>query len=362
MIKKTERFRVWLKFTYYFLYSIRNRRPWSLSPLTWIRLYYRGFLPNKLNLFGLDKAKNWKPYLNDRQELLTQYIDGEYGIVINDKLLSTMVLRGSARIPQTWAVIKNGKISTPVSRKTDTLQSILREKGKAILKPTDCCGGKGVVLLEYRDGVYLRNRQAADKTELESMVSESGTFLLTEFINQGDYASALYPDTVNTVRMITMLDPETRKPFIAGATQRIGTSQSFPVDNISSGGLGCVVDLRTGRLEKASRVFMEIPLRWIERHPESGIEFEKQVIPQWEEICAEIISLAQSLPMIPYIAWDVAILNDGISIIETNSWSDLNMYQTMKPLPEDPVIRRFFEHHGVIRKRPPHFNAGKENE
>lgn len=356
MKRITVLFRVWIKFTWYFLHSMRRRKPWSLPPQTWILLYCRGFLPNKISMYRFWE-NNWKLYINDRQVLLSSHINGDYGIIIDDKFLSSLVMRSIARIPRTWAVIRDRKVSVPESGGNNDLKSLLRERGKIILKPTDKCGGKEVVLLEFRDGIYLRNNKVTDADQLAASLPESGDFILTEYIQQGEFAASLYPDTVNTIRMLTMLDPDSQIPFIACATQRVGTSDSYPVDNVSSGGLACSIDIRTGRIRKASRVFMREPFRWIERHPDTGLQFEGQVIPGWKKICRETIQLAKLFPLIPYIAWDIALLDDGICIIETNSWSDLSAFQLVQPLTADPAIRRFFEHHRVIGKNITSFHA-----
>lgn len=343
--------KIWIKFTWYFLHAIKNRKPWSLSPHTWIRLYCRGFLPNKLEIYRFNE-NNWKYFISDRQTFLTSSINGDYGIIFDNKLLSSLVLRNVAPVPDTFAVIWDRNVSVAKTGKNHDLKSLVRESGKAILKPTDKNGGKGINLLEFKNGVYLRNSKVIDGEQLDTLLPESGEFLLTEYIQQGKWAANLYPDTVNTVRIVTMLDPDSRIPFIAGATQRVGTSDSFPVDNTSSGGLACLIDLQSGCLQKASRLYMERPFRWIERHPDNGKRLEGQFIPRWKEICLEIIQLAHLFPMIPYIAWDIALLECGICIIETNSWADLTVYQVERPLAADPKVRRFFEHHQIIKKNP----------
>ena len=346
MERKFLLFRIWIKFTWHFLYSMRIRGPWSLSPHTWILLFRRGFLPNKLDLYDFQK-NNWKSYINDRQLLLTAHINGNNGIVIDDKLLSMLVMRSITSIPRTFAVIHNGNIFLPGSMEAGSLKSLLMKEGRAILKPTDKNGGKEIILLEFRKGVCLKNNKPADMDKLEKSLSKSATYILTEYVQQGEYASSLFPGTVNTIRILTMRDPDSGTPFIACAVQRVGTSKSFPVDNVSSGGLACGIDLRSGRLGKTSRVFMDKPFRWIECHPDTGINFEGLSIPRWKEICTEVEGLARHLPMIPYIAWDIALLDDGIRVIETNSWSDLSVFQLEKPLTEDPKVRRFFEHHQI---------------
>ncbi len=340
-----KRLKIWTEFTYYFLHSIRIRRPWCFSPLTWIKLYLRGFLPLQFDLYNLREKRDWRIHLNQRQILATRYIDGIYGELLDNKLLSSYLLEGMASIPRILAVILDNQIYLPGQGRTKDLKSIIRDNGRVILKPVDKNGGKGIYLLEYSDGVYLKNRQVIAEQECKDLISPGGQFLLSEYVQQGSYARSLYPDTVNTIRVITMLDPDLSRPFIAGAVQRAGTSNSFPVDNVSSGGLACRIDIVSGRLGKASRIFMDRNLNWIEEHPESGVRFEEMVIPGWDEICAQVIELSAHLPLTPYIAWDIALLDDGICVIESNSWSDLMAYEIEEPLKK---IRKYSGSSNII--------------
>jgi hypothetical protein len=349
-------FRIWMKFTWYFLHSMRIRRPWSLPPHTWIILFSRGFLPNKLELYKFQKY-SWKSFINDRQLLMTAHINGACGIAIDDKLLSMLLLRNIAPVPRTWAVIRNGKFSAIEPGYAPDPASLVQKMNKVVLKPTSNNGGKGVFILESRDGVYFRNNLAADEDQLLSLFSEPGEFIVTDYIRQGKFAASLYPDTVNTIRLLTMLDPDSGTPFIACAVQRIGTSESFPVDNVSSGGLSSPIDIKTGRLGRTSNIFIRNGFHWIERHPDTGEQLEGRIIPRWKEICEETLDLARVFPMIPYIAWDIALLDGGICVIETNSWSDLSVFQLEEPLTMNPLIRRFFEHHHIKKNSTSHFRA-----
>jgi len=121
------------------------------------------------------------------------------------------------------------------------------------------------------------------------------------------------------------------------------------VDNVSSGGMSCNIDLKTGRLGKAAIEFsMDKPFRCLDRHPETDVVFEDQIIPDWNRICDGMLALATKFPILPYIAWDVAICDGGITIIEGNTWSEINVFQTDRPLLADPRVRKFFQHHNII--------------
>jgi len=346
--RSTIKLKVWTEFTHYFLHSVRIRRPWAFSPATWVRLYLRGFLPIQMELYGLKSKRDWGIHLNERQILSTRYIDYPYNEILDDKILSSTLLKGITRVPKTLAIIVDRHIVFPEQGGMEKLAPIIKSTRKAILKPHASNGGKGIAVLECRDGTIFKNNEVVSRDKLEELLPHRGMFLISEYLCQGAYAERLYPETLNTLRIITMLDPDLKHPFIAGSVQRIGTAESFPVDNVSSGGLACRIDLQTGRLGKASRIFMDRTLRWTERHPESDVRFEDTVIPNWERVCGEVLDLAARLPHLPYIAWDIAALDDGICVIETNSWSDLMAYEIEEPLKRNPDILKFFKYHHVV--------------
>jgi hypothetical protein len=206
-----------------------------------------------------------------------------------------------------------------------------------------------VRLLELTDGGYRINDQPVDEYTIDWTMFGVGDTLICEYVQQGRFAGELNPRTVNTIRAITMFDPAEGRPFIAAAALRIGTTESFPVDNIGAGGVFCNIDLATGTLHKVIIDFFRgVRPRSASRHPETGAVCEGKTIPDWPRVSAEIVSLASRLPILPYIAWDVALLDRGISIIEGNQWGDLAWFQIERPLLADDRIRRFLRHHSVL--------------
>jgi len=336
--------RAWIKFSWFFLYSVYLRRPWSLPPHTWIWLYFRGFMPNKARMYKF-KEHDCRMYISDRGIFLTSKIDGSYGPIIDDKYMSALLLQPIVRIPRTLAYIRNREIQQP--RQDQDLADLVRQHGKTILKPTDGNCGRGIAVLEFLEGRFLKNNKPVDEDKLEACLPPRGTFLLSEYVKQREFASRLYPDTVNTMRLITMIDPDTGIPFLAGGVLKAGTSKSYPVDNHASGGVCCLIDIATGRLGRMKR----LPFNWLEAHPDTGIKMEGMIIPDWEDIKSELLKISGILSPIPYIAWDIALLDSGICVIETNSWSELSMLQLNTPLCANPAIHRFFYHHRITGYR-----------
>ena len=345
-----KRCRNWLLFLKWHISRNRLRPLKSLPLRTSIALFRKGFFPGRYSLYHLDK-NDWKSFMNDRQMLASSTIDGEYGIILTDKLLFELVMRKFTCVPQNFILIRNGKqvwLDDTPERDRDLFQ-LVRQQKKVVLKPVNAQGGKGVRVLEFQDGCYLQNGQPINKEALKKTFLKSADIIVSEYVRQGAFANKLYPETVNTIRVLTMLEPESQRPFIGAAALRIGCARSVPVDNVSSGGMSCNIELKTGRLGKA--VFGSHKgnhFRYLDRHPETKVILEDQIIPDWNRICEEVLALAAKFPILPYIAWDVAIRDGGITIIEGNTWSDVYIFQTDRPLLADPRVRRFFKHHNIL--------------
>lgn len=175
--------------------------------------------------------------------------------------------------------------------------------------------------------------------------------VVTGFVTQGRYGAALFPDTTNTMRIVTLVDPDTHEPFIARAVQRIGNARSFPVDSFSlgQGGLCALVDIASGRLGPGAMIEKNRQVSWHEHHPETGAAISGVKIPNWPDIHRGVLQCARRFAFVPCIAWDIAITEPGFTAIEGNSATGVRVLQVHGPLLADPRVRRFYAHHGVVR-------------
>lgn len=314
----------------------------------WLALH--GFFPENYVLYRFDK-NNWRLYVNDLQTLRSSMINKNHRIIVDDKFVFESVVGKYAAVPQSLVLVRH---SQPVwfrspAEENMTLAELIRQKQAVVAKPVSGKGGSGIQLLEFRGGNFHRNGDMIDESSLGWNSLGARDTLVSEYVQQGAFANRLYSNSVNTIRMVTMQDPDTEIPFVAGAIIRIGSDQSAPVDNVTAGGFFCNIDSDTGKM---SRAFAEWESggddSWIDRHPDTGVIFEDQVIPDWEGLCEQTVELASKLPMLPYIGWDLAILDEGFAVIEANSWSDVITLQMGQPLLADPRVRRFFEYHNVL--------------
>src|SRR5690625_5425412 len=92
--------------------------------------------------------------------------------------------------------------------------------------------------------------------------------------------AAIFPETTNTARIITLRDPETGIPEVFFAVLRIGAASTIPVDNGSRGGLVARIDLDTGALGEARS------LRSTDshtHHPDSGKQIKGTILTEWSK-------------------------------------------------------------------------------
>lgn len=147
----------------------------------------------------------------------------------------------------------------------------------------------------------------------------SRPMILQRFLRNAEAVADLTPGACCTVRIITIRKPDDAvEVLLAFYRMPIGDA---PVDNFSLGGLAAPIDLSTGRLGRAiPKDFRELPFG-TDRHPATGAVIEGRQLPFWPEA----ISLAQraheaiSWKGVPVIGWDVALLDEGPTLIEGNN-------------------------------------------
>lgn len=172
--------------------------------------------------------------------------------------------------------------------------------------------------------------------------------MATEFVRQADYAAAIFPGSLNTIRLVTV-NPEGTDPAVVAAVHRFGAASTGGVDNFSAGGVVARLDLETGRMDRAFRIGPGNRLDWLERHPDSGQAITGTVVPGWADVLALVHALCARLPFLPYVGWDIAVTPDGPMVIEGNAHPSLRFFQVYGPLMADPATAARFR--ALVRAR-----------
>lgn len=160
-------------------------------------------------------------------------------------------------------------------------------------------------------GVSRRTAQeAGDPAAFRAELIASGHFLIEEFITQHPDLAALAPRSVNTLRVITFFDGTTL--HVLAAALKLG--HDADVDNFGSGGMYTILDedgvARYPAFDILARTYAE--------HPATGRPIVGFRVPRYAEIISTLDEAARVVPQVPFVGWDVAVLSDGVAIVEGN--------------------------------------------
>ena len=295
---------------------------------------------------------------NDRHEYLSEFdwyrsrwINEPFDQMLNNKIICAEVLGHYVHVPAMLLMKNKGRIVSLDPDAADGWLSIesvsdaLDKHGELFMKPLAAGKGKGVHRLEKIDGMPAIDGKPMDtQAFLAALDAEDGWFI-SECAHQHPFLDGIYDKTTNTIRLITLRDPDSGSYKVFFAVQRIGTKATIPVDNGSRGGLVSCIDLETGELSEARSLHsMEVH----EVHPDSGAPIKGAKIPGWADVKEQMLGLARKVPFINFIAWDILLTEDGISIIEANTSSGVNIIQLWGPQ-RNGELGDFYRFHGVIK-------------
>ena len=270
--------------------------------------------------------------------------------------LRSVLMHAGVPQPETIAVVAHGRILLkplqPDSRyvSPEELQSaLLKEGGSFIVKPEAGNRGTGIFLLRVSDTGLMRQRgRSCDPFKTSDIPTAA---LIERLVPQGEFWNILFPDSGNSIRVLTGWTPGETQPTIIRAVQRIGTANTVPTDNWSGGGICALVDLKNGQLGpgRVNPVESKYADRHYSAHPDSNAQIEGAILPHWDRIRETVLRACTSSPLHRYVGWDVLVDNDGTPIIlEGNGNSDLDLLQVHGGLLTEPAARRFYQACQVI--------------
>lgn len=313
---------------------------------TRIGLWRRGFLSHGYEFYSLDE--------NDPAEFMSHYQHRRVASRVNrhaSDLLDHKIIfqryMGEEHddvLPALLGYVHDGVVHQPDGDKRpfrDWLSS--RSTGFVVKRSL---GGQGtyVYVVTVADDGFTVNGGTETADELAAAV-QSDDWIITDLIEQADYAAEIFPDSVNTLRLTTLLDSETGDPFIASAVHRFGTNASAPVDNWSGGGACARVDADSGVLTKGAAFPEKGTMHAVDTHPDTGARMTGVEIPNWERVRERVLELADEMRLTPYVAWDVVLTDDGIKVLEVNDRPDPNLIQIHQGLFTDPRVERSLYDH-----------------
>lgn len=326
----------------------------------------RHFFENVKNGFLSVSSVYYNFKLNDREKYLSDWarihrasrINSRKRVVLDDKLLFHHMHRDNKYVKPIVALTKGKKMFKLVNHNFVEIDSeeeflVFVEKFEhgLIIKPYTGGGGAGISKVSCYNNRLVFEGSCKNYADFHyQVINGKDDFLMTEIIHQTGSIHNIYPNTLNTIRILTMYDTDDNEPFIASAVQRIGTKKSLVVDNFTAGGISANIDIDEGIIGKgAYKSSDKGRLIWCDSHPDTGINIEGTRINNWDDIKRYILSLSRDYFYLPYIGWDVVPMEDSFFILEANSNSDVNLLQIHGGLLADPKVAAFYMRHKVIK-------------
>ena len=160
-----------------------------------------------------------------------------------------------------------------------------------------------------------------DVDDDQQLKSEEGKhFIVESKLVQHEALASFHPDSVNTIRVVTVYDNKKDQLHFMFAKIRMGSNGAH-LDNTHAGGISGNIDIETGViitpgysvLDKDGFIF----------HPTTGKQIVGFRIPYWQECKRFIEEVARVTPEIRYVGWDVVLMEDGeFALIEANDNAD----------------------------------------
>ncbi|MBT2153197.1 hypothetical protein KKI34_15815 [Pseudoalteromonas tetraodonis] len=163
-------------------------------------------------------------------------------------------------------------------------------------------------------GVFYNSEELLNKLFTGKQFNRK--YLIEETIQQSTFAAELYPDSVNTVRIDSLLS-QTGEVFINSAFLRLGKG-GRKVDNWSgdTGGIGVKINIESGALSSEG---IDYSKNLYSKHPDTCVSFSGLIVPQWEEVISIVKKAAIQFPQLKSLGWDIALTDNGPLILEVNA-------------------------------------------
>lgn len=163
----------------------------------------------------------------------------------------------------------------------------------------------------------IKSSEIKDRQKLYNELHEAKA-LCEEPILQSEEMAKFNKSTVNTLRIVTLVD-RNNNPHVIGGLLRLGRVGKF-ADNYHHKGIAAYIDPELGTV---STMGVDKNKEWHVYHPDSNEKIVGFEVPNWENIVTKIKKAALEVPQMRYIGWDVAITKDNkTELIEGNSGAD----------------------------------------
>lgn len=264
-----------------------------------INFVFFGFTPKQFCALEIYKktSKEKKEYVNffRSNKLNKKLNDKRYQERLTNKVLFNSLYSGF--INREWIEL------TPTNYQS--AEELLEKKNTLIAKPFHLSGGRGIHLIN-------------NSRQISKIINEH--YILEEVVKNHERIGA-FSDCLNTVRIYTLLKDD--GVLILSSCLRIGAPNSI-TDNMHTGGHCVSIDWETGFINSTGKTYTGIEYN---KNPLTGEEYIGIQIPNWDLLKNAVINICKVTPQCKYCAWDFAITNHGVEVIEGNVDPDPTLLQ-----------------------------------
>lgn len=235
--------------------------------------------------------------------------------LVDDKLQTKALAEAEGlSVPETLGVVRSPHDAAK-------LEALLADHTSFVIKPARGSGGKGVLVIDRREGRRFLKPSGADFT-IGDLRHHVANILAGLFSLGGQRDCALIEYRVRPAATLTAISyqgaPDIRIVMLHGypvmAMLRAATRESDGRANLHQGAIGIGIDLATGKTVRA--VHHGKP---ITRHPDVGIDLLGIQMPDWNKIL-DIAVTCQEMTGLGYLGVDLMIDETmGPLMIEVNA-------------------------------------------
>lgn len=269
-------------------------------------------------------------HLNEsqRETMMTRGINNQIVATLNDKdsakILDNKLLfnnRFNSFLKRDWLDLSKASF--------EDFKNFLKNKSQIIVKPIDLACGTNIEKINISD--------ISDVKLTYDNLIKNGQLLIEDYIIQHEEMSKLYPESVNTLRIVTIT--KNNKVNIMFRSIRMGNSGNV-VDNFNHGGLFTTISeegtILKPAVDKAGNIY--------DNHPYSNCPIVGFKIPYFKEAIEYVKQMAISIPEVGYVGWDISITPNGPVVVEANPFPGHDIYQSKIHMNEDGTgMRKIFE-------------------
>lgn len=280
----------------------------SNHELKWFRFY---------NNLCEDKSK-LKYYIPDTiyySKLDLYFSEARKAYILDDKNMYDLYFHDVA-MPNTIARIVNGVMMDKNYNiiSTNQMLELCLSNGKVVSKES--------VMSEGGHGVKFWDLEQNPIDDFRDYIVSKQNIIVQDVINQHSILNSIHKNSINTIRIITLLNGNSAD--IVSSVLRMGINGS-KVDNASSGGIVCGIS-NSGKLKNKA---FDTKGNIYEKHPQGTI-FSTITIPNYKKCCEIAIHLANRfVATSKLISWDFSIDENGSPIlIEMNmTFGEIDFHQ-----------------------------------